>query len=400
MYTQQPPPQYQQVREPQLPLFDDALKANLKNIALNQLNFFRVLNRNYPYLLIEMEYNAKAGNDEAFWESMVVDYENYMELLGRGSPPKWSVSREIEFVWRVHLLNPQCYATDCMRKFGKVIQHNASDPNTMYPAHTQQSFRQKVLHNRSPGRTGFIMPDFVMTDAIKRQCQFIHKMIKINLWQTIYLENIDGAITRYEQFMAAMWARDKPQGLILVPTNDIDLIWHSHQLDPAGYHRFCTSNSPTGQLVSHNDNIAPSVLSANNNATEAFWNKKYGADSYKNGRQFRQHWEDPSYQNMKIYNPWPLWKVWPPIAGVLIVAATLILVIGGEFGERYQTEGIILIVVLVLSAWFMWSQKIGDLAERRRRERADEAMRRRKHADHRRRDSGGCGGGERERMRR
>lgn len=66
---------YQQVVAAPRPLIDDTLKANLKNIALNQLNFFRQLNHHYPYLLIEEGYNGKTGNGREFWDSIVVDYE-------------------------------------------------------------------------------------------------------------------------------------------------------------------------------------------------------------------------------------------------------------------------------------------------------------------------------------
>ena len=294
-----------------------------------------------------------------------------MALLASDNSPSWSVSREVELVWRVHLLNPQCYINDCMRQFGKVILHQCNDPNAVYYPHNQSQFRQKILHNHAPGRTGFIMPDLVMTDAIKRQCKFIHKMIKINLWKPIYLEQLDGAITRYSQFMAAMWAPDKPQGLIMVPTNDIDLIWHSHQLDPTGYHSFCITNSPKKCLVSHDDNIAPSVLHTNNNGTEAFWNQKYGANSYMGGRQFREY-SHTDYEKMKIYDPMPLWKVGPAIAAVIAVIAGIAMIADPDLSGLCM----FVIVALLVGSCYMYSKKTGDLAERKRIERRRDAQHR------------------------
>ena len=241
-----------------------------------------------------------------------------MKMLASNLNTKYSsrkVRREIEVVWRVHLLNPQCYINDCVHHFGKVIPHQCDDPHIEYHGHDQQQFKSKILHNP--------YADLVMTDAIKRQCKFIHKMIKINLWTPIYLEHIEGAITRYEQFMNAMWAPDKPQGLIMVPTNDIDLIWHSHQLDPTEYQLFCITHSPTGQLVTHNDNISKKVLTDNGQDTRWFWDLKYGALSYREGQQFIEHRGDPQYDNMQIYVPCPIWKIGSFISFLLIVGIIL-----------------------------------------------------------------------------
>merc|ERR1719334_961548 len=357
------------------PLMNDALKLDLKNIALNQLNFFRQLNRHYPYLLMEETYNGKAGNNLQFWESMVVDYENYMSVIAEKGPPS-SMPREIELVWRVHMLNPQCYIDDCMRQFGKVILHDCKDPNATYPAHNRSSFRANIMKKQGLQRTGFIMPDLVMTDAIKRQCKFVHKMIKINLWNTIYLDNIEGAINRYEQFMAAMWAPDKPQGLIMVPTNDIDLIWHSHQLDPTGYHSFCIQNSPNRQLVSHDDNIAPKVLTSNGTTTEAFWNGKYGANTYRGGRQFMEARGNAEYDKMVIYNPRPMWKTVPWV----FTALATVLIICMFITNKYTGAFLVAAIALGISGWYIRKNRVGDLAEQKRMKRQHEARRRNKHA--------------------
>ena len=57
---------------------------------------------------------------------------------------------------------------------------------------------------------------------------------------------IERAVDRYCEFLAL--ARDNPQELV-VPTLDIDLIWHAHMLSPQDYHdvRFCQL-APSGGL--------------------------------------------------------------------------------------------------------------------------------------------------------
>merc|ERR1719242_732944 len=257
--------------------FSDALRLSLKNIALNQFKCFDALNREYPNMLKNKEYDDKEGNSEAFWESIVVDYENYMELLAKNEGvASWTVSREVELVWRVHALNPVHYVKDCLRRFGKVIPHRSNDPNAVYPAHSQQAFREKVIGNKAPRRTGFITKDLVMTDALKRQCDYVRKMVELDMKKTTVNDYIETAIDGYQQFLNLAWSADKPKGLRVVPTLSIDLIWHSHQLDPVGYQSFCVWNSPDHKMMGHNGNAEEGLLKQNADGTESFWNKKYG----------------------------------------------------------------------------------------------------------------------------
>merc|ERR1712190_4362 len=106
--------------------------------------------------------------------------------------------------------------------------------------------------------------------------------------------------------------------------------------------------SPTRQLVSHDDNIAPTVLTTHNNATETFWNQKYGGNSYMGGRQFKQQVGNAQYDGMKIYDPRPPWKVGPVLAGAVIVVLVAVALITG----RYVTE--LIIGSLILAAFAFW----------------------------------------------
>ena len=294
---------------PSEPLLSQALRSELKNTTWNQLEFFRSLNQHYSSLLREDDYDTSddQGNSRSFWEHIITEYEvqcilrsnesdkitrrmslcsdldqNHMiQLSDDGTSQSLPASLEVEFVWRVHLVNPQSYIADCMNQFGKVIPHNCNDP---YP-----QFERQVITTKSAKQQGVwdgYGLHWMMPSAIKRQCQFVDKIMSV---ENITSDAIDGAIDRYEKFLHLMWAPDKPKGLIMVPTNDIDLIWHSHQLNPNGYQSFCIENSPTGGLVNHDDNIDTSVSFWKKTfgwTTESFWNSKYGEGTYRNGQQF------------------------------------------------------------------------------------------------------------------
>ena len=213
------------------PLLDMKLKEELSKIAMNQLNFFRAINQCYTELLINDQYSEKRGNSKQFWEDIIIDYEQYMVKLAEDINITIPMSLEIELIWRIHLLSPQNYINDCMRQFGKIIGHYCIDPKMKYIRHNSSKFRKEILKNLNPGNTGFIGPDLIMTDALKRQCKFIRKIIKINMFNPIDKNKINSSIARYEKFLETMWAENKPQGLIMVPTLDIDLIYHLHQLN-------------------------------------------------------------------------------------------------------------------------------------------------------------------------
>lgn len=51
-----------------------------------------------------------------------------------------------------------------------------------------------------------------------------------------------------------------------VPTLDIDLVWHTHQLSPDSYDAFCEQN--IGRRIEHDDTIAKSTLSDGLKRTE------------------------------------------------------------------------------------------------------------------------------------
>ena len=70
-----------------------------------------------------------------------------------------------------------------------------------------------------------------LADAVASQASFVGRVLALGP-RIITDEWIDRAITRYGQFLDL--ARKDP-GATLVPTLDIDLIWHVHMLSPRDY---------------------------------------------------------------------------------------------------------------------------------------------------------------------
>ncbi|PSR84241.1 hypothetical protein BD289DRAFT_368883 [Coniella lustricola] len=108
--------------------------------------------------------------------------------------------------------------------------------------------------------------------AVMRQGIFTAKMFQIDwLHSPNAHDTMARLITKYKRFIQLM--RDDPHAT-LVPTLDIDLAWHTHQLSPAHYYRYTTAL--TSKFVDHDDKIDEDALADAFKATTRAYQKKYG----------------------------------------------------------------------------------------------------------------------------
>jgi hypothetical protein len=97
-----------------------------------------------------------------------------------------------------------------------------------------------------------------LVDAVTRQSAFVQKMDR-QLW--IRSPAVEGtlqrAIQRYEYFLTLfkMYPRK-----MLVPTLDIDLVWHTHQCSPAQYME--ATQKLAGRFIDHDDKLGSDKLDA------------------------------------------------------------------------------------------------------------------------------------------
>ncbi|PNP42296.1 hypothetical protein TGAMA5MH_05978 [Trichoderma gamsii] len=93
--------------------------------------------------------------------------------------------------------------------------------------------------------------------AVMRQGVFIEKMVKIDwLHSPNARDTMSRLITKYERFIQIMW---KHPTKMVVPTLDVDLAWHTHQLRPSHYYYYTVSK--TGKFIDHDDKIDEDKLS-------------------------------------------------------------------------------------------------------------------------------------------
>lgn len=110
-----------------------------------------------------------------------------------------------------------------------------------------------------------------LSGAVLRQGIFVDKMVDINwLHSPAAPDTMARLLAKYRRFFHIMATHP---GDVAVPTLDVDLAWHTHQLCPGAYYRY--SLEATGKFIDHNDKIDESKLS-----TAFEWTSKIYQETY------------------------------------------------------------------------------------------------------------------------
>ncbi|KAJ5880455.1 uncharacterized protein N7473_011508 [Penicillium subrubescens] len=121
-------------------------------------------------------------------------------------------------------------------------------------------------------RFAFGFPVFNLWDSPQRQFGnqgFVDRILALTQVQGLMPDHI----FRYLKFLQLM----KESKSILVPTLDIDLLWHTHQLSPVAYDRYCKTH--VGRQINHVDTIRTTKRSTGQDDTARLWAMRYG-ESY------------------------------------------------------------------------------------------------------------------------
>jgi len=115
-----------------------------------------------------------------------------------------------------------------------------------------------------------------LTGAVLRQGTFIQKMDDIDWLHSPALQPTVGRlINKYGYFMQIIAGNT---GSMAVPTLDVDLAWHTHQLSALRYYAYCVKL--TGQLINHDDKVDEGRLSDAFERTVKEYQELTGGDLY------------------------------------------------------------------------------------------------------------------------
>ncbi|KAK7372922.1 hypothetical protein VNO80_06312 [Phaseolus coccineus] len=215
------------------------------------------------------------------------------------------VPLDCEWIWHCHRLNPVRYKTDCMELYGRRLGNSnvlSSTQGTskeesekiwdsMYPSepyelvgpnnHSLQGFAENFLEAKQS------TTNYDLISAVKRQNTFFYQVSRPYWKEDTFLE---GAVARYKGFLHLI-KRNKEMRInrFSVPTYDIDLIWHSHQLHPVSY---CNDLvAIMGKVLQHDDTDSDRTkgqkLDVGFSETTAQWEETFGSRYWKAGAMYR-----------------------------------------------------------------------------------------------------------------
>ncbi|PKI40394.1 glycine-rich domain-containing protein 2-like [Punica granatum] len=207
------------------------------------------------------------------------------------------VPLDCEWIWHCYRLNPMQYKMDCEEIFGKNLDNlnvlsttkaactkqAESIWNDMYP--TEPYYVQLNCHS-SMSNVGTNVgaqrsTNYDLAAAVKRQRSFFHKVSKYIIQDDCFFEE---AVLKYKAFLHLIKRKkESPIKFFCVPTEDIDLIWHSHQLYPLSYSN--DLKAILGKIVDHNDRDSSSgaKLRIGFAQTTKLWEETFGG-SYLRAR--------------------------------------------------------------------------------------------------------------------
>ncbi|XP_074310235.1 glycine-rich domain-containing protein 1-like isoform X2 [Silene latifolia] len=218
------------------------------------------------------------------------------------------VPLDCEWIWHCHRLNPIRYKIDCEKLFGRILgNHNIISSveapstaatkgiwNKLYPEEPYEldlstPFVEDTLQKKSLTEK---FTSYDLVSAVKRQASFAFQVCRPHMMDELFLRE---AAARYKGFLHLIRINRKMSlEQLCVPTYDVDLMWHTHQLYPEAYSK--DMGKLVGSIVHHDDTVSDRTkggkLDKGQFETTRQWEDTFGFSYWKAGATHRGN--DPS----------------------------------------------------------------------------------------------------------
>lgn len=175
------------------------------------------------------------------------------------------VPLDCEWIWHCHRLNPVQYGKDCKKVYGRILDASFVESfiteadrkqteDIWKYSYPEEPYELDLSHSVPGNSAGTIFKsmyniEYDLTDAVRRQSSFFHQVSPPYISDERFLK---GAEERYKGFLYLIKKnRDNSVNCFCVPTYDVDLMWHSHQLQPVAYRRDMLNL--LGKVLEHDD---------------------------------------------------------------------------------------------------------------------------------------------------
>ena len=188
---------------------------------------------------------------------------------------------DVAWIWYLHKTDPLSYQRDCIRWYGRILDVPIGVNPFQHSSSLSTPTKQKESDECPKIDTDFM--ERIISSA-KNKSSF--------LWHVNWPEYEDGifleeSVERYEMMLLLM---TKNPTQFIVPTYDIDNIWHTHLAFPSRYIEDCR------KVVGHDvgtDRSSGSLLSQCSATTESLWNETFSCPWRNEGAMSRG--EPPSW---------------------------------------------------------------------------------------------------------
>ena len=239
----------------------------------------------------------------------------FVALIGTTTSPKESLipPADVAWLWHCHRLAPKRYEEYSMKRFGKIIEpdnpfecqipdqlNHCNDElfissctltrDLWYEQYPNEPFHFDVTEiqsiiNKNSSDEGDI-DGFNVIESCSRQSSFLWQVSSDRFDDRTFLQQ---GVGNYYKFLQL---KDTAEGrkMIIVPTYQIDLMWHTHMLSSiTNYNSDC--RTIMGFTLHHddslNDRTEGGTLDVSFRATKALWYQMYGEEYVVEGGMYR-----------------------------------------------------------------------------------------------------------------
>jgi hypothetical protein len=237
--------------------FNQHSSIDLVQASINEAYFLSRVNESGRFLFEENVLENAIRRYETCWLPMQAKNPN-LELI----PPL-----DVHFIWHCHMLRPLSYRKDCISIVGTVVDHKVFSNEKLNDNEirncakkTWQEFiptEPYDFDSRNYAVSGQYeqQSSYDLKSAVHRQQSFMKKIVSSEVYfRESYMTE---AVERYKKLLF-MFKSAKTMGLM--PTLDMDLVWHTHQLHPSLYANDCLKLF--GYIINHNDTVEKRLRSS------------------------------------------------------------------------------------------------------------------------------------------
>ncbi|XP_074302590.1 glycine-rich domain-containing protein 2-like [Silene latifolia] len=275
-----------------------SVSIDLVEAAKTHLKFLDALEHRNRFLFEDHALQRAVYRYNAFWLPLLAKHEE-----NPVSEEALIVPLDCELIWHCHRLNPVRYKFDCEKLFGRILTNHkvmssiqatskstSEDiwsklyPEEPYELDLERPFSEESLQKSSQTQK---FTNYDLIAAVKRQIGFTYQACRPHMADELFLKE---ASARYKGFLHII-RTNKKIGLqsFGVPTYDVDLMWHTHQLYPDSYCK--DMKELIGGVLPHIDSDPDkskgSRLDTGFNETTQRWEQTFGFSYWKAGAMSR-----------------------------------------------------------------------------------------------------------------